>query len=87
MKADVNGNLKFETDFRSVYATLLEQWMCLDGPLVDQLLGRHFSRLDNLVTTCGAITTANPNIEILPRIAHKALYSPEGDVRNKVCYT
>ncbi len=37
-----NGNLKFETDFRSVYATVLESWLGADA---GQVLGRRFPTL------------------------------------------
>ncbi len=37
-----NGNLRFTTDFRSVYATVLEQW--LQAPS-DAILGAHFDQL------------------------------------------
>jgi len=43
---DVNGNLTFTTDFRSVYATLLESWLCVPGDDVDAILGENFPRLD-----------------------------------------
>lgn len=37
-----NGNLKFTTDFRSVYATLLEEWLGVNADLV---LGGRYPRL------------------------------------------
>ncbi len=37
-----NGNLKFETDFRSVYATVLEGWLGADA---GEVLGRRFPTL------------------------------------------
>ncbi|HEY7270118.1 MAG TPA: DUF1501 domain-containing protein [Dehalococcoidia bacterium] len=40
-----NGNLKFTTDFRAVYATLLERW--LKAPS-DDVLGQRFPQLDFL---------------------------------------
>jgi uncharacterized protein (DUF1501 family) len=43
-----NGNLRFTTDFRSVYATLLDKWLQGDA---DALLGQHFDRLDIIKTT------------------------------------
>ncbi|MHB8574797.1 MAG: DUF1501 domain-containing protein [Dehalococcoidia bacterium] len=36
------GNLRFTTDFRSVYATLLDQWLQADA---DAILGQHWNRL------------------------------------------
>ena len=40
-----NGNLRYTTDFRSVYATILEKW--LQAP-ADQILGAHFDQLNIL---------------------------------------
>lgn len=42
---DANGDLKFTTDFRSVYATILEDWLGADQALV---LPRRFDKLDLL---------------------------------------
>jgi uncharacterized protein (DUF1501 family) len=42
---DPNGDLKFTTDFRSVYATILEDWLGADPGLV---LPRRFDKLDLL---------------------------------------
>ncbi len=80
---DQYGNLKYQTDFRSIYATVLEHWLCVNGNTVDQLLGRHFPRIENLVLQCGAITSADPDVEILSQITHRALYSPDGAVSIK----
>lgn len=43
---DPFGNLVFGTDFRQIYATLLEQWLCVPAPTVDALLGDAFERVD-----------------------------------------
>jgi len=44
---DQVGNLKYGTDFRQVYATMLKQWLCIDGGLVDEvLLGQSFESVD-----------------------------------------
>ena len=80
---DQYGNLDYQMDFRSIYATILEHWMCVDSPLVDQLLGNYFPRVPDLVLQCGAITSTKPESEILSRIGHKALYSPTGEVQIK----
>jgi uncharacterized protein (DUF1501 family) len=37
------GALKFHTDFRQVYATVLDRWLGFDS---DRILGRHFEPLD-----------------------------------------
>ena len=38
-----DGDLKFHTDFRSVYATLLEKWFCIPS---EPILGQHFKPLE-----------------------------------------
>ena len=76
---DEVGNLKFDTDFRSVYATLLENWLCVDGNIVDEVMGQSFARIDELGLTCNAQTT--PVEEVLKnKIVHQARYSPNGTI-------
>jgi uncharacterized protein (DUF1501 family) len=41
-----SGNLKFTTDFRSVYATVLDRWV---GAPADDILGEHFDPVAGLV--------------------------------------
>lgn len=44
---DQVGNLQFGTDFRQIYATMLKDWLCVDGDLVDEvLLGQSFESID-----------------------------------------
>jgi uncharacterized protein (DUF1501 family) len=43
---DANGNLKHRVDFRSIYATLMDYWLCIDPNLVDVVLGNDFNRLN-----------------------------------------
>jgi uncharacterized protein (DUF1501 family) len=42
---DANGNMKFTTDFRSLYATVLERWLGQSAPATDSLLGSAYPRL------------------------------------------
>lgn len=53
---DGAGNLKFDTDFRQVYATILENWLCVDSSTVNQVMGQNFQRL-NLGFQCGVTTS------------------------------
>lgn len=68
---DAFGNLQFHTDFREIYATVLENWLCVDKPTVDGLMGRPFSRVDDLGLSCA--TTSRPKDHI-PHLLHHALY-------------
>ena len=42
---DSNGNMKFTTDFRSLYATVLERWLGQASATTDGLLGTSYPRL------------------------------------------
>jgi len=53
---DKVGNLKFDIDFRRVYATILESWLCIDAGLVNSVMGQNFDRLPELGLQCDAIT-------------------------------
>ncbi len=71
---DSNGNLKHGTDFRSIYATILEQWLCLDPMSVDNVLGDYYDRMDGLGFDCTSVDTKN--IVLDTKILHKA--RPDG---------
>lgn len=36
-------------DFRDMYATLLEEWLCVHPEIVDCMFREHFTRIDNLI--------------------------------------
>ncbi len=48
---DDNGNLPFTTDYRDVYASILENWLCIDSDIVDQTLLNTYNRA-NLGISC-----------------------------------
>lgn len=56
---DRNGNLKYSVDFRSIYASILESWLCLDPVSVDAVLGQNFERLDLGLECSGVVSTDN----------------------------
>lgn len=68
---DANGNIRYNTDFRQIYATLLENWLCVDAGTVNSVLGSNFTRLD-LGVTC-AMTTGINGVAA-PTIQHSARY-------------
>jgi len=73
---DASGNLMHSTDFREIYASVLENWLCIDADLVDNILGQSFDRMD-LGLECAAVSTTSA-----PQIAfqHEARYSSTGEV-------
>ncbi len=63
---DNNGNLKYHTDFRQIYATVLENWLCVDTNTVNSVLGQHFNRADLGIACMGATAVngyAGPSIK------------------------
>ncbi len=42
---DVIGNLKFNTDFRQVYTTVLQDWLCVNELTSDTILGGTYSKI------------------------------------------
>ena len=71
---DEVGNLKFSTDFRQVYATLLENWLCIDPDTVDMVMGQSFERLPEMGLSCGN-TTPVAQSHHAP-LSHKVIYQP-----------
>jgi uncharacterized protein (DUF1501 family) len=43
---DSDGNLQHTTDFRSVYAAILEDWLCIDSQVVNDTLFQNYTRAD-----------------------------------------
>jgi len=74
---DEVGNLKFSVDFRQIYASVLQNWLCLDAAQVDLALGRHFPRLD-LGIQCSV--TATEEAPPVPRISSEVRYGPNGEI-------
>lgn len=68
VNTDENGNLHFEVDFRSIYATVLEQWLCVEPDLVDEVLGQTFDRLPGLGLDCLAVGTQAPIAAFNPEL-------------------
>ncbi|MEM9261355.1 MAG: hypothetical protein AAGA62_17070, partial [Bacteroidota bacterium] len=59
---DEFGNLKLGTDFRSIYATILENWLCIDGTTVNEILGDNYARLPDIGLSCSPVSNRNAQI-------------------------
>lgn len=70
---DAVGNLKTNFDFRQIYATVLEHWMCVDPNLVDSVLGGTFERIPDMVVDCSPSVGINgePTVQT---IGHRVMY-------------
>jgi uncharacterized protein (DUF1501 family) len=58
--ATVNDNVPMQYDFRSVYASMLENWLCVKNEDLQQVLLKNFQSLP--VMNTAACKTANPNL-------------------------
>ncbi len=74
---DNNGNLKFGTDFREIYASVLENWLCIDPDLVNNILGQSFDRLD-IGLTCSP-QVSSPSLAGY-QLQHEARYTSDGQI-------
>ena len=57
---DIIGNLKHTIDFRNVYSTILQDWLCANELLTDTILGGQYNKLQ-LGFNC--VNSATPPIE------------------------
>lgn len=56
--AAVNDNMPMQYDFRSVYASLLEQWFCVDNTTLQTVLFKDYQRLPIVSgIACGTLTS------------------------------
>ena len=60
---DTNGNLQFTTDYREIYASILENWLCIDSDIVDQTLLHNYNRA-NLGITCNTSDIQDMHTEV-----------------------
>jgi hypothetical protein len=57
--ATVNDNIPFQYDFRSVYASVLEQWFCVNNTTLQTVLLKNFQSLP--LVNASSCKPANPN--------------------------
>lgn len=73
---DVTGNLKIDTDFRSIYATLLESWLCINAASVDTILNDTYDRIPELGFDCLGVNTTDQSLT--QSIRHQARINGDG---------
>ena len=56
---NVNDNIPYQYDFRSVYASVLENWLCIDNTALQTVLLKNFQSLPVINST--ACKPSNPN--------------------------
>ena len=73
---DNAGNLQLNIDYRQLYASVMQDWLCIPSDIVDTtLLGVPYDRL-NLGFEC---LTSVPEQE-KPGLTHRPVYMPDGEV-------
>ncbi|MEM0994240.1 MAG: DUF1501 domain-containing protein [Bacteroidota bacterium] len=75
---DPTGNIKFDTDFRQLYATVLEKWLCINPAVVNQVLGYDYERVD-LGFDCSISTDLDFWGKPKPTLTHRVIPSSGGD--------
>jgi uncharacterized protein (DUF1501 family) len=73
----VVNNIPFQYDFRSVYASILEQWFCVQQPALDQILLKHYQSLPLIEGgPCGLPETPDDNNNAASKLVLKMWPSP-----------
>lgn len=62
---DTYGDLKYTTDFRSIYATILEDWFCVEPVVVDAVMGQNIGRLADTLPACAALPGSSDTAVLL----------------------
>ncbi len=75
---DYIGNMNYQTDFRSVYATVLEQWLCVDPYVVDMVMDDSYARINGLLPGCEIVSTNDPDAF---HFMHQARYAENGMIQ------
>lgn len=73
---DARGNLKFDVDYRSIYTSILTDWLCIDSGLVNLImLGQEYPTLD-LGFNCSSLSTPDFDSAAMS-VTHGAFYQNE----------
>lgn len=87
------GDPDFSVDFRSVYGTLLQDWLCVDPTVADFVLGQQMDTIPGLVPSgtppigsndIAALLGHNPDINIPGTILIKYAIKQRGTVRLRI---
>lgn len=75
---DRDGNLRHQIDFRSLYATLMEYWLCMDSNVVDLALGHNFDRLNLGIDCLPTSSIFSEQSYLASQLQHEIRYAPDG---------
>lgn len=75
--SDPSGNLEYTQDFREVYASIMQEWLCIDADLVNEaLLNTNYARVD-LGFNCSSLSVNDINRD---RFKHFVLYTDNDSI-------
>ncbi len=77
---DANGNLKHSVDFRSIYASILESWLCLDAAGVDEILGDTYDRMEDLGFDCTGVSSGLSHLPMKQAVQHGVRQDGQGGI-------
>ena len=84
------GNLKYKTDFREVYSTVMKEWLCIDATTVDEaLLGQKINTRD-LGFMCKSPDINNDNEDVVDIVKDEDVEAVDNgviDVSNEITKT
>jgi uncharacterized protein (DUF1501 family) len=60
--ANVNDNIPMQYDFRSVYASILEQWFCVKPDALNQVMLKNYQSLPIVNSIACSLVTSNPDV-------------------------
>jgi uncharacterized protein (DUF1501 family) len=68
---DNHGNLEFSTDFRQLYASVMEHWLCIDTTLISEaLLGQSYQAIDLGLTCSGTLSNGHETFQNLQHFVY-----------------
>jgi uncharacterized protein (DUF1501 family) len=77
MNTTVGDNVPYQYDFRSVYASILSNWLCVDATMLNRVMLKNFQDLPlTKIGTCSALNpVGNPDslVVIYPNPFHKSV--------------
>jgi uncharacterized protein (DUF1501 family) len=72
----VVNNIPFQYDFRSVYASVLEQWFCVQKPVLDSILLKNYQSLPLITGPCGVPDTPDETNQQADKLVLKMWPNP-----------
>ncbi len=75
--------LEWHTDYRDIYNSVLENWLCVDTTLLNGLMGGTFTTVNGLILPCSAIGDGTPigAFRLHAKVFLEGAYEGNGEMR------